>query len=218
MKSLDILICVHSKNEFQDNLLRRALQSLVDQTYRLFKVVIVLDSCWENTRIVIHEFKDKLNIMLVKHQKIGLAFAKNFGLKYCDADYIMFLDADDYYGPDKIKNQLDYLAENSDVDFLFCQAFDVHPDGRVTDNCFKLSEFDTHEKILAELPNQNCLHHGTACIRHSALNTIGGYPENKEALGREDYWTWLKAINSGFKFYNLPIRDYFYSLGTSVER
>ena len=47
--TLTVLVCVHSKNEFYDNLLIESLKSLEKQTYKDFKTVIVLDECWGNT-------------------------------------------------------------------------------------------------------------------------------------------------------------------------
>jgi hypothetical protein len=47
--TLTILICVHSTSNFNDELLTKAIQSLVNQTYKNFKTVIVLDECWDKT-------------------------------------------------------------------------------------------------------------------------------------------------------------------------
>ena len=52
--TLTILICVHSTSDFNDGLLNKAIQSLVNQTYKNFKKVIVLDQCWRKTNEMIH--------------------------------------------------------------------------------------------------------------------------------------------------------------------
>lgn len=216
---LDVLICVHSKDDLHDRLLQRALESLVIQTYTDFSVIVILDECHEYTVDIVRKYKEVLDIRWFERpKKKTLAWAKNFGLSKSDADFIAFLDADDYYHEEKLQKQTDFLEVNPDIDFLFCQAYDVHPDESITDNCFKLGEFDTHDKILQELPRQNCLHHGTALIRKSCLDAIGGYPTGEQYKGLEDYVTWLKAINIGYKFHNLAFRGYYYSLGTSVPR
>lgn len=47
--SLTVLICVHSINDFYDNLLIESLKSLESQTYQNFQTLIVLDECWDKT-------------------------------------------------------------------------------------------------------------------------------------------------------------------------
>jgi hypothetical protein len=57
--SLSVLICVHSQNNFYDDLLIRSLKSLEDQTYTEFKTFLVLDECWEPTKKIV---EDKINL------------------------------------------------------------------------------------------------------------------------------------------------------------
>ena len=215
---VSILICVHSQSKFHDELLERALWSLVDQTYKDFEVVIVKDSCHSGTHQVIDRFRKLLEIHDYEHEKLHLAQAKNFGLKYCGGSHIMMLDHDDYYATQKVEHQVQYLKNHPEVDLLFCQAWDIHPNGEITENCFRLGQFQTHEQIVNQLPLENCLHHGTACIKKEVFDYLSGYPEEDFALAREDHILWLRAMKAGFRFYNLPLRDYYYSLGTGGIR
>lgn len=223
MKKVSILICCHSQDDKHDKLLERALESLTRQTFDDFEVVLVLDESWEFTRGVAEHYYDVLDLRIFERPtKQGLAAAKNYGIKHCKGEWIAYLDADDAYHEEKLERQIEFLKINPDIDFLFCQAYDVYNVGEdneeVTDNCFKLGEFETHEQIINELSHQNCLHHGTALIRKSALQNLGGYSISSIFKGREDYEMWCRAINLGYKFSNLPFRGYYYSMGTSVER
>jgi len=50
--TLTVLVCVHSTNDFYDNLLIESLKSLEKQTYKDFKTLIVLDQCWNKTDLL----------------------------------------------------------------------------------------------------------------------------------------------------------------------
>ena len=67
--TLSILICVHSTNNFNDELLNKSIQSLVNQTYKNFKTVIVLDECWEKTKEMISSSNYVLDLTILTKEK-----------------------------------------------------------------------------------------------------------------------------------------------------
>ena len=221
---LSILICVHSSGAEYDKLLRRALNSLAEQTIQDFQTVIVLDECWDGTMQVIAEFQDILHIdCLERSQKQGLAKAKNAGLQLCTGDWVGFLDADDiYFAKNKLEKQIEFLCQHPDYDVVGCQAFDIYHPGTeqeiVEDNCFALGQYETDEQIKSRLFNENVICHGSVLVRKVLLDRFGGYPEGQFAKGREDWVLWKALATCGAKFYNLPFRGYGYSMGTSVAR
>jgi glycosyltransferase involved in cell wall biosynthesis len=119
--TLTVLICVHSTNDFYDNLLIESLKSLEKQTYKDFKTLIVLDQCWDKTE---SRIKDEIILnyhITTKEIKQGLSFAKNYGLSKIDTDLVCFLDADDLYVENKLEKQINYFIKNN-VDFLGTHA------------------------------------------------------------------------------------------------
>jgi len=214
--NLTILICVHSNNSTNDYYLQEAIQSLCDQTYKKFKVVLVLDECWNNTKAIVQEsLKFFDNIILEKTTKTGLANAKNYGLQKIDTEYVGFLDADDLYVPDKIEKQFNFL-KNKNVDFLGTHAYNIFNREKILyPSCFDINMYNSHEDIISILPHQNILTHGSMIIKMSALKALNYYDNVK---GAEDWDLWKRAAKMGYQFYQLPERLYIYSLGTSVER
>ena len=214
-----VMICVHSQDILHDRLLQRALESLVRQTDDRFQTMIVLDECWEDTISIVKAYKDVLDIRIhTRLRKQGLAAAKNFGIQRCETEWIAYLDADDEWCDNKLERQREYLEENPDVELCFTQAFDRHEDDSLTDNCFTLGQYATHEQIAERLPHENCLAHGSAMIDMNIFKTIGCYPTDRQYLGMEDWVFWQMAMNAGCRFFNIPERLYIYSLGTSVSR
>ena len=215
---LTILICVHSVNKFYDSLLKRALISLSQQTYKNFKTLIVLDECWGNTKTMIELANYNLDLtILKKDKKQGLAYAIEFGLKYVDTEWVGFLDGDDLYLPDKIEKQLHYI-DNNEIDFLGTHSWNIigiDDDDNLLPSCFDVNENITHLEIFNKIFTENVLTHGSMLVRKSALLELGGYRDIK---GMEDWDLWQRAINNGYKFYQIPKRLYIYRLNTSIIR
>lgn len=216
--TISVLICVHSTDNEHDLLLQKALESLVRQTYTNFETVIVLDECWGYTRSIVDNYLDVLTIRtLERPRKQGLANAKNYGMPKCTGDWIAFLDADDQWMDCKLEVQRNFLLENTHVDFCGTNAWDSI-DGVLYPNCFKVTDYITHEHIASRLQHENVMCHGSMIIRKIALDSLGGYNANKALLGREDWELWQRAVSGGFKFSKVPERLYIYSMGTSVAR
>jgi glycosyltransferase involved in cell wall biosynthesis len=214
---LTILICVHSINEFYDMLLDKAMNSLVNQTYKNFKTIIVLDECWDYTQKMIELANYNLDLtILKKDKKQGLSYAKEFGLKHVETEWVGFLDGDDLYLPDKIEKQLHYL-ENNEIDFLGTHAWNIIGinDDNLLPSCFDVNDNITHLDIFNKIFSENVLTHGSMLVRKNALLELGGYRDIK---GMEDWDLWQRAINNGYKFYQIPERLYIYRLNTSIKR
>jgi glycosyltransferase involved in cell wall biosynthesis len=213
--SLSVLICVHSQNNFYDDLLIRSLKSLEDQTYTEFQTFLVLDECWEPTKKIV---EDKINLeinYIEKNKKEGLSFAKNLGLKNINTELVCFLDADDLYIKDKLEKQISFFNKN-DIDFLGTHAYNIYDDDNLLfDSCFNSDQYNDHESIKEIIFNENVLTHGSMMIKKKCLTDLNYYNNVK---GQEDWDLWKRAITKGYKFHQMNDRLYVYRLNTSVLR
>jgi glycosyltransferase EpsE len=217
MEKLTILVCVHSINEFYDMLLKKALISLSNQTYKTFKTLIILDECWVNTKPMIESSNFDLNLKIIENpKKQGLYYVKNLGLSLIDTEWVGFLDGDDLYLPTKIETQINYL-ENNYVDFLGTHRYhiDKMDDEKINDGLFDVNSYITHSEIEVKLLSENILTHGSMIIRKKCLDELGGY---QNIRGTEDWDLWDRAFKQGYKFHQIPERLYKYREYSSVTR
>ena len=217
--TLSILICVHSTNNFNDELLNKSIQSLVNQTYKNFKTVIVLDECWEKTKEMISSSNYVLDLtILTKEKKQGLSYAKNFGLFHIDSEWVGFLDADDLYLPTKLEEQVKYI-ENNNVDFLGSKSWYINGnDEQVLYPNWYLNNEETpfcesHDDIKNKIFESNVLTHGTMLVRKECLNKLNGY---QDIRGMEDWDLWKRGVSNNFIIHQLQDKLYIYRRGTSV--
>tara|TARA_R100000544_G_scaffold34222_1_gene20940 strand:- start:852 stop:1493 length:642 start_codon:yes stop_codon:yes gene_type:complete len=213
MTKLSILLCAHCPNVGYDDLLVKAINSIYEQSYKDYKLYIVLDECWEGT---LSKVKDIITLdteIIIRNKKEGLARAKNEGLKRINTEYVAFLDADDEYLPGKLEKQINFI-ENNNVDFLGTLAT-IKNKGQIYPSGFSVGQYETHEQIYNRIFQENIMTHGSMLIRKKALDELGGY---HDVRGMEDWDLWQRAISSGYKFYQLQERLYMLTMGTSVER
>lgn len=219
MISLTVLICVHSTNDFYDDLLLRALNSLTKQTYSNFETVIVLDGCWSYTKPRIESKNYNLNLKFYeKPNREGLSYAKNYGLSKINTEWVAFLDGDDLYCPNKIESQINFIMNNNSVDFLATHSWNIKQlnEEDIFESCFPIGMYETHEEIKNAIFGECVLTHGSLMIRKKCLDELGGY---NDIRGREDWDLWQRAIKyHDYKFHQIQERLYILRLGTSNIR
>lgn len=108
----------------------RALQSVIDQTFRNWELVVVDDGSADNTFRHVSELIAKHHtIRYMKHSNRKPAFSRNAGIQASFGRYITFLDSDDYYLPEHLESRFRHLEKHSDIDLLsggFCGDDDVY--------------------------------------------------------------------------------------------
>ncbi len=83
--------------------IREAIESVLAQTYFTFELIIVDDGSTDDTYKIISSYCDA-RIRIVRQENMGLGGARNSGIRTACNDYIAFLDADDLWAPNKLKN------------------------------------------------------------------------------------------------------------------
>ena len=96
-----------------------SVQSVLDQTYRDFKLIIVDDASSDDTENVVKNIGDERIVFHKLEKNSGPAGARNAGVKLADTELIAFHDSDDKWLPDKLEKQMKYMEEHSDVSMVY---------------------------------------------------------------------------------------------------
>jgi glycosyltransferase involved in cell wall biosynthesis len=97
-----------------------AIQSVLDQTYRNFEIIVVDDGSTDNSREVVAKFGNQVHYIWQENQ--GLSAARNTGIRAAQGEFIGLLDADDLYEPDFINTLVSALKANPEADAVYCAA------------------------------------------------------------------------------------------------
>lgn len=105
----------------------RAIRSALGQNYSRIEVIAIDDGSTDDSLEVIKSFGNKIRWKTVANR--GACAARNMGLALSSADYVVFLDGDDYYEGELISGAIE-TATATDADIVFCPFQFEHPDGR----------------------------------------------------------------------------------------
>ena len=208
-KVADITVSVVIATYRREESLKRALKSIVNQTYKSIQIIVIDDNAdneWNRkVKNVIDEINFLYPIVYVSNEiNRGSAETRNIGIKVASGEYITFLDDDDVYLPNKIKNQVEHMIENKS-DYSITDLF-------LYDESEKLIEKRTR-KYIEENNKENLLRYhlmyhmtgtDTLMFRRDYLLNIGGFaPIN---VG-DEFYLMQRAIEAGGIFSYLPLCD-----------
>ena len=91
-------------------LLLEAIESVLQQTYENFELILVDDGSTDNIDEVIVLSEREQRIRLLRQDNQGAAAARNYGIREAAGDYIAFLDSDDLFLPDKLQKQIEFMV------------------------------------------------------------------------------------------------------------
>lgn len=96
--------------------LARAIESVRAQSWPAHEIIVVDDGSTDSTVEVARQFGDA--VRLIRQPNSGVSVARNAGAAEATGDWLGFLDADDWYEPDRIKLHAEWIVEDPALDFL----------------------------------------------------------------------------------------------------
>lgn len=177
-----------------------SIKSVIEQTYKNWELIIINDFSNDNTKLIIEEYGEKdsrISIYTLFENK-GAAFCRNYAIKLSKGNYIAFLDSDDLWKKNKLKDQIQYMR-NHDYNFT-CTSYD-----KVDEKSNELNQTITYgnKRDYDGLLKNNC---GNSTVIYNA-DKLGKFfiPNIRK---RNDYLMWLQI---------LKIETYLYELETTLS-
>ena len=198
-----VSIIIPTFNRAED--LKRALQSVFDQTFTDWEVLVVDNHSIDETDSVIKSFNDP-KIKLFKIHNAGvIAASRNLGLQHALGEYIAFLDSDDWWLPKKLEESIKYMRHGADV--VYHDLFYVKKLGQRF-NWRRTWRRKLKSPVFYDLiENGNTLINSSVVVRKKLLNAIKGLSEDKDMVGSEDYDAWIRIAQISDKFQKIPDTD-----------
>jgi len=101
-----------------DRFLAEAIESVLNQTYTNYEIIVVDDGSTDNSREVLLPYLDKIRYVYQENQ--GVAAARNRGIKIARGEFIAFLDQDDFWLPDKLALQVACFNAQPELGIVHC--------------------------------------------------------------------------------------------------
>ena len=179
-----------------------AIQSIRDQTYKNFEIIVVDDCSTDNTFSILEKIKIiEPRLRLFKNDTNAYVKALNTGIVHCKGEYIMRMDGDDLCDNMKIEKQLDFLLNNPDIDLVGCDIHSINEQGDILNKIETSHNVNCTNKILKF---RSPVLHIWMC-KKTVYTALNGY---REVGGSEDYDFLLRMNTMGMKFTNIPYYGY----------
>ena len=150
-----ITVIMAAYNE-KEEMVRTAIESILNQTYRNFEFLIFDDSTIESTKKAIDSYcSDSRVVIYRKKKREGFVRSLNHGLEIAKGKYIARMDADDIAIRDRFEKQVSYLEHHPKTDVLGGQIVIIDESGKKNWNT-TISSKGPEIKIIFLLQNTSC--------------------------------------------------------------
>lgn len=169
-----------------ENTISESIQSVLDQTYQHFELIVINDCSLDNTKEIVENFikLDDRVIFIDNKVNQGVASARNTGLDHALGDFVAFLDSDDKWVENKLEKQLDIFARHTDIDIVYSSYYRFNSSS--IGKAVRVPHFLNKKKLLKGNPIGNL----TAIYNFQNFPTI-----RQKKIGHEDYLFWLEIFN-----------------------
>jgi glycosyltransferase involved in cell wall biosynthesis len=196
----------------------RVLQSVIDQSYSNWEVILVDNHSTDNTQEIVSSYTEPRIKYLKIHNNGVIAKSRNAGIEAAKGEWIAFLDSDDWWT--SVKLQECYECFNDQVDLVYhdMQIVSDQPRYLLQKKMIKSWQVKPPVKMNLLLKG-NCIVNSSVVVRKHFLEEIGGICEDEEMIAAEDYNTWLRISNFTDNFLYVPRKlGYYLSHSGSVSR
>ena len=194
------LVTVYITNYNYGKFIKKAINSVLNQTFKNYELIIIDDGSKDKSVEIIKEFQNKKNIKIIYQKNKGLVVSNNLALRLSKAKYIMRLDSDDWLDPHALEIMSNILERDKRISLVFPDYYEVDKNGKI------LRQMRRHNFKKVKLFDQPA-HGACTMIRKENLLDIGGYDE--EFNCQDGYYLWLKFIKKYVvRNVNLPLFYY----------
>ena len=173
----------------------KTIESVINQKYNNWELIIINDCSKDKGPEIVKKYQNQdERIKLINLEKnSGAAVARNIGIENAQGDFIAFIDSDDIWERNKLKEQINFMLDN-DYNFSFTDYIQIDEKGKEL-RTIKAPKTLTYNKQL--LYN----HIGTSTVIYNQKNLGKIYMPNLRK--RQDYAMWLKILKNYTPGYGL---------------
>lgn len=184
-----VIIPVYNKVKY----IKHAVESVLNQTFQNYEIIIIDDASTDGSEQIISEFKDS-RIRILTRERPGPAgyAARNYGISESHCEWITFLDADDHWRHNHLCIAYDLVRNYPGCSFFNLGRYN-HRNGDYIRISHDSEEVLASQQGLALLSKIDIFHTNSVVVRKSVIKEVGGFPEYGCRRGG-DTDLWLRLL------------------------
>ncbi len=193
---VSVILPVYNANRY----LRRAIESILDQSYQNLEVIIIDDGSTDDSfKIIKHYADNDQRIIAITRDNLGLTHTLNEGLSIAEGIYVARMDSDDIAYSNRIEKQVRYLQKHPKVKLVGSSYLMINEHSLPIDY---VNTPTNHDTITSMLLDGSCpISHPTVLFCREAIHAVGAYRKGYESA--EDLELWLRLTETS-EVSNLP--------------
>lgn len=190
---ISIVMTNHNKADF----IGEAIQSVLDQTFKDWELIIVDDASTDKSVEKVRTFKDERIRLEILERNGHVSNAHNVGNALCRGRYIAMLDSDDVWTPDKLERQFRYMEEHPDTGLCFTMLEIINENSELSEDqqvaeLFREKNRSREEWLRYLLMTGNHFAKDSVLMRRDVVDEVGD--NDLCMLQLHDYDYWMRAL------------------------
>lgn len=179
---VSVIICTYNRAAF----LKEAIASVMAQSFSDWELIVINDGSTDETATVVADFmKQDKRIRYLSQSNLGLGGTRTKAPMLAKGEYLAFLDDDDFFLPDKLMKQTEFLDKNPDIGMVYGQVKMVKADNEL----IRIWPIQGATNFL-ELIRQCTIQPNACLVRKTCFEKVGTF--NPHMNGSDDYEMWLR--------------------------
>ena len=198
---------VTASYNYQDYI-KEAVQSVLDQTYKDWELIIVDDCSTDNSVEVIKSFKDERIKLFINEKNLGLKETVKRGIENATGEWVVFLESDDILTPDYIEKKVEIAKKYTDINLIFNDCEFFGDENKVRD--FNIALGKTRAVLRRKTYPNKMFYNFYLSNKIFTFSSVMAKREDLMKMSFNppmdcllDWWLWVQMSYAG-KFYYLP--------------
>lgn len=164
-----------------------AIESVLDQTFQDFELIVVDDGSTDETADVVRPYTENHGLKYIRQENRGPSSARNTGIRNARGKLVAFLDPDDLWLPEKLRRQVALMDADAEVGLSYCLVDFIDEEGRrFPDISWPHPSGATYKDLL--YLNWVVGSGSSVLIRKSVFDEVGLFDEGLKGLEDMDMW------------------------------
>ncbi len=197
-----------------DKYIKDTINSVLNQSYRNFEIIVVDDGSTDNTVAIVKDMsllESRIKYYTIQHSGRP-SVPRNYGIERASGSMIAFLDSDDQWTKEKLSCQVKYLDEDPGISFVYSMSF-TFGDVNIFSEHFELFPlpFRVARNRGELIKKGNTIPVSSVLIRKEVLEAEKGFDESPDLKAVEDYDLWLR-LGEHYSFRFIPRIHLYYRI------